>query len=101
MKEATAVRQRSWVEREEQLSKAAVDVVASISAHDRAEHSGAKSIGIMLALHVTRTEVGERCGLPVKEVPALESVDDVVQIGDAGAGARRVGGRRPRAQRPK
>lgn len=72
VKEATAARQRSWVEREEQLSRAAVDVVASISARDRAEHSAAKSIGTMLALQVSLTEVGERCGLPVKEVTRLK-----------------------------
>lgn len=72
VKEATAARQKSWVEREEQLSKAAVDVVASISARDRAEQSAARSIGTMLALQVSLTEVGERCGLPVKEVTRLK-----------------------------
>lgn len=72
VKEATAARQKSWVEREEHLSKAAVDVVASISARDRAEQSAARSIGTMLALQVSLTEVGERCGLPVKEVTRLK-----------------------------
>lgn len=72
VKEATAARQKSWVEREEQLSKAAVDVVASIAARDRAEQSAARSIGTMLALQVSLTEVGERCGLLVKEVTRLK-----------------------------
>lgn len=72
VKEATAARQKWWVEREEQLSRAAVDVVASISARDRAEQSAARSIGTMLALQVSLTEVGERCGLPVKEVTRLK-----------------------------
>jgi hypothetical protein len=72
VKEATAVRQRSWAAREEQLSKAAVDVVASIAARDRAEKAAANSIGTMLALDVSLTEVGERCGLSLKEVTRLK-----------------------------
>lgn len=72
VKEATAVRQRSWAAREEQLSEAAVDVVASIAARDRAEKAAAISIGAMLALDVSLTEVGERCGLPLKEVTRLK-----------------------------
>jgi len=72
VKEATLLRQRSWAEREEQLSKAAVDVVASIAARDRAEKAAANSIGAMLALDVSLTEVGERCGLPLKEVTRLK-----------------------------
>jgi len=72
VKEATAARQRSWVEREERLSKAAVDVVAFIAARDRAEKAAATSIGAMLVLDVTLTEVGERCGLSLKEVSRLK-----------------------------
>jgi cyanate lyase len=72
VKEATAARQRSWAEREERLSKAAVDVVAFIAARDRAEKAAATSIGAMLVLDVTLTEVGERCGLPLKEVSRLK-----------------------------
>lgn len=72
VKEATAARQKSWVQREDQLAKAAVDVVASIAARDRAEKAAANSIGAMLVLDVTLTEVGERCGLPVKEVIRLK-----------------------------
>jgi len=72
VKEATAARQRSWVEREEQLGKAAVDVVAFIAARDRAERAAANSIAAMLGLDVTLTEVGERCGLPLKEVTRLK-----------------------------
>ncbi len=72
VKEATAARQRSWVEREERLSRAAVDVVASMAARERAEKAAANSIGAMLVLDVTLTEVGERCGLPLKEVSRLK-----------------------------
>jgi len=72
VKEATAARQRSWVEREERLSKAAIDVVAFIAARDRAEKAAASSIASMLMLEVTLTEVGERCGLPLKEVSRLK-----------------------------
>lgn len=72
VKEATAARQRSWVEREERLGKAAVDVVAFIAARDRAEKAAANSIAAMLVLDVTLTEVGERCGLPLKEVARIK-----------------------------
>jgi hypothetical protein len=72
VKEAAATRLKSWVEREEQLSKAAVDVVAFIAARDRAEKAAASSIASMLMLEVTLTEVGERCGLPLKEVTRLK-----------------------------
>ena len=72
VKEAAAVRQRSWAAREEQLSKAAVDVVAYIAARDRAEKAAANSIGTMLAVDVSLTEVGERCGLALKEVTRLK-----------------------------
>lgn len=72
VKEATLLRQRSWAEREERLGKAAVDVVAFIAARDRAEKAAANSIGAMLTLEVTLTEVGERCGLPLKEVTRLK-----------------------------
>lgn len=72
VKEATLLRQRSWAEREERLSRAAVDVVAFIAARDRAERAAANSIGAMLALEVSLTEVGERCGLPLREVTRLK-----------------------------
>jgi cyanate lyase len=72
VKEAAATRQRSWAEREDRLGEAAVDIVAAIAARDRAERAAAKSIEAMLALQVTLTEVGERCGLPVKEVARLK-----------------------------
>lgn len=71
VKEAAATRLRSWAKREDRLGEAAVDIVAAIAARDRAELAAAKSIEAMLALQVTLTEVGERCGLPVKEVARL------------------------------
>ena len=49
-----------------------VPIVASIAARDRAEKAAANSIAGMLRLEVTLTEVGERCGLPLKEVVRLK-----------------------------
>ena len=72
VKEAAATRQRSWAEREDRLGEAAVDIVAAIAARDRAERAAAKSIEAMLALQVTLTEVGERCGLSAREVARLK-----------------------------
>lgn len=72
VKEATADRKRSWAEREDELSKTAIDVVAAIAARDRAERAAAKSIASMMMLRVSLTEVGERCGLPLKEVTRLK-----------------------------
>ena len=72
VKEATADRKRSWAEREGELGNAAVDVVAAIAARDRAERAAAESIAAMLKLRVNLTEVGERCGLPRKEVARLK-----------------------------
>ena len=70
--EATADRKRTWAERENELADAAVDVVAAIAARNRAERSAAESISSMLKLRVSLTEVGERCGLPLKEVARLK-----------------------------
>ena len=72
VKEATATRKRTWAEREDELGKAAVDVVAAIAARDRAEQAAVESISSMMRLRVSLTEVGERCGLPLKEVARLK-----------------------------
>lgn len=70
--EAVAARKRAWAEREARLSEAAVDVVAAIVARDQAEQAAADAIAIMLALQVSLTEVGERCGLALREVTRLK-----------------------------
>jgi cyanate lyase len=69
--ESAAQRRRAWAEREEALGKAAVDVVAAIAARDRADQNAAEAVGAMLGLEVTLAEVGERCGLALKEVTRL------------------------------
>lgn len=74
VKEATATRRQGWLERESRLGDAAVEVVAAIGARDRAESEAAKSIASMLALGVSPSEVGERCGLALKEVVRLKRV---------------------------
>ena len=70
--EGAAARKRAWAEREADLSAAAIDVVAAITARDRAESAAADAIGRMLKLRVSLTEIGERCGLPLKEVTRLK-----------------------------
>lgn len=70
--EGAAARKRAWAEREAELSAAAVDVVAAITARDRAESAAADAIGRMLKQRVSLTEIGERCGLPLKEVTRLK-----------------------------
>ena len=72
VKEATATRKRTWAEREDEMGRTAVDVVAAIAARDRAERAAAESIASMMMLRVSLTEVGERCGLPLKEVARLK-----------------------------
>lgn len=74
VKEATATRRQGWLEREARLGDAAVEVVAAIGARDRAESEAAKSIASMLELGVSLSEVGERCGLALKEVVRLKRV---------------------------
>jgi cyanate lyase len=74
VKEATATRRQDWLERESRLGDAAVEVVAAIGIRDRAESEAARSIASMLELGVSLTEVGERCGLPLKEVVRLKRV---------------------------
>ncbi len=74
VKEATATRRQDWLEREARLGDAAVEVVAAIGARDRAESEAARSIASMLALGVSLSEVGERCGLALKEVVRLKRV---------------------------
>ena len=74
VKEATATRRQGWLEREARLGDAAVEVVAAIGARDRAESVAGQAIASMLELGVSLTEVGERCGLALKEVVRLKRV---------------------------
>lgn len=70
--EASATRKRAWEEREARLVAAAVEVVAAIVARDKAEKAAAQAIEAMAGEQATLTEIGERCGLPLKEVIRLK-----------------------------
>ena len=70
--EATVTRKRAWAEREARLVEAAVEVVAAIGARDPAEQAAATAIAAMTNERVGLTEIGDRCGLPVKEVARLK-----------------------------
>lgn len=74
VQESRIARQRAWAEREASLGEAAVEVVAAIGQRDRAEQAAAEAIDSMLKLRVTLTEVGERCGLSLREVTRLKRV---------------------------
>ncbi len=70
--EATAARKRVWAEREARLAQAAVEVVAAIVARDRAEQAAADAITAMTREQVSLTEIGQRCGLSLREVVRLK-----------------------------
>ena len=70
--EATATRKRVWAEREARLAEAAVEVVAAIVARDRAEQAAAEAIASMTEERVSLSEIGDRCGLALKEVTRLK-----------------------------
>jgi hypothetical protein len=70
--EAVAIRKREFAEREARLSEAAVEVVAAIVARDRAEQAAADAIAAMTKERVNLTEIGDRCGLSLKEVTRLK-----------------------------
>lgn len=70
--EAMVARKRAWAVREARLAEAAVNVVTAIAARDKAEGSAAEGIAVMLTLGVTLSEIGDRCGLPGKEVGRLK-----------------------------
>lgn len=74
VREAAASRMRLLAEREARLNRLAVDVVTAIAARDRAEQEAAEAMGVLLGEQVNLAEVGERCGLPVKEVSRLKRV---------------------------
>ncbi|MEA5052769.1 MAG: hypothetical protein VB093_04895 [Propionicimonas sp.] len=70
--EATATRKREFAEREARLAEAAVEVVAAIVARDRAEEGAANAIAAMAKERISLTEIGDRCGLSLKEVTRLK-----------------------------
>ena len=95
--EGTATRKRAWAERESRLADAAVEVVAAIVARDRAERAAAGAITAMAKEQVSLTEIGDRCGLPLKEVtrlkrtyPAATGVLAERPVADTQASERRV-----------
>lgn len=72
VREVAASRMRSLAEREARLGSLAVDVLTAIAARDRAEQAAAEAVGVLLAEQVAIVEIGERCGLPVREVARLK-----------------------------
>lgn len=70
--EAVAARKREFAQREARLSEAAVEVVSAIVARDRAEQVAADAIAAMTKERVNLTEIGDRCGLSLKEVTRLK-----------------------------
>lgn len=70
--EATAIRKREFADREARLAEAAVEVVAAIVARDRAEEGAANAIAAMAKERISLTEIGDRCGLSLKEVTRLK-----------------------------
>lgn len=74
VREAAASRMRLLAEREARLNDLAVDVVTAIAARDRAERAAAEAVCVLLGEQVVLAEIGERCGLPAKEVSRLKRV---------------------------
>lgn len=70
--EITATRKREFAEREARLAEAAVEVVAAIVARNRAEQAAANAIATMAQERINLTEIGDRCGLSLKEVTRLK-----------------------------
>lgn len=67
-------RMRLLAVREAWLTGLAVDVVTAIATLDRAEQEAAEAVGVLLGEQVTLAEIGERCGLAVKEVARLKRI---------------------------
>ncbi|MBU4188879.1 MAG: hypothetical protein KJ817_11840 [Actinobacteria bacterium] len=86
--EATATRKRAWAEREARLAEAAVEVVAALVARDRAEQAAAVAIDSMAKEQVGLAEIGDRCGLPLKEVTRLKRIHLDVAAPTTGAAQR-------------
>ena len=89
VREAAASRMRSLAEREARLNNLAVDVVTAIAARDRAEQAAAEAVGVLLGEEVALAEIGERCGLPVREVARLKRIHRDAGVGEQPDGLRR------------
>jgi len=93
--EAHALRVRQWAEREKDLGKAAVEVVAALVARDRAEQRAAVAVRSMMALGVNVAEAAQRCGISQQAVTRLKhahaqgSVDGRRSDRKGGAGSDR------------
>ncbi len=74
VREAAVSRMRLLAEREARLNGLAVDVVTAIAARDLAEREAAEAVGVLLGEQVTLAEIGQRCGLAVKEVGRLKRI---------------------------
>ena len=82
VREAAASRMRLLAEREARLNDLAVDVVTAIAARDRADRAAAEAVRVLLGEQVALAEIGERCGLPVKEVSRLKRVHLQAAVAD-------------------
>lgn len=82
VREAAASRMRSLAEREARLNDLAVDVVTAIAARDRAEQAAAEAVCVLLGEQVALAEIGERCGLPVREVSRLKRAHVQAEVAD-------------------
>ncbi|MFT3832536.1 MAG: hypothetical protein QM711_04340 [Micropruina sp.] len=74
VREAAALRKRSLVEREARLNDLAVEVVTAVAARDRAVSLAAEAVGKLLGERVPLDEIGQRCGLPTKELARLKRI---------------------------
>ena len=74
VREAAASRMRLLAEREARLNGLAVDVATAIAARDQAELEAAEAVGVLLGEQLTLAEIGERCGLALKEVARLKRI---------------------------
>ena len=82
VREAAASRMRLLAEREARLNDLAVDVVTAIAARDRADRAAAEAVRVLLGEQVALAEIGERCGLPVKEVSRLKRIHLQAAVAD-------------------
>lgn len=74
VREVAVSRMRLLAEREARLNGLAVDVVTAIAARDRAEREAAEAVAVLVGEQVALAEIGERCGLAVKEVARLKRI---------------------------
>lgn len=87
-------------EREARLNDLAVEVVTAIAARDRAEQAAAEAVRVLLGEQVALAEIGERCGLPVKEVSRLKRVHLRAAVADHRGESQAVDAPSDGAERP-